>query len=164
MLSRASVTGKGTCSSHLNKARLSFSARAVATAAHLRAGGATRARASRGPEQNKSHSVPSAMDRRRSHASTASGSKKETCGSGSGERFWQVLPSRAEQALEDIGCEGSADFAYMFTTQDEAYGFGRQLDLSRDDSALVEAAWQIARNEASLTEEVIRSGVVQSIR
>ena len=74
------------------------------------------------------------------------------------------MPSRAKRALEDMGCDGSADFAYMFTCQDEAYGFGRQLDLSRDDSALVEAAWQIARNEASLTEEVIRSGIVQSIQ
>ena len=63
-----------------------------------------------------------------------------------------------------MGCEGSADFAYMFKNQDEAYRFGRQLELTREEAALVEAAWQIARSEASLTQEVIRSGIVQSIQ
>ena len=162
--SLASVTGKGTSSSHWTKARPLCSAQAVATAARPQGVGAILVGVSGDPVPNRLHSVPSAMDRQKSHASTASGSKKETCGSGSGERFWSVMPSRAKRALEDMGCDGSADFAYMFTCQDEAYGFGRQLDLSRDDSALVEAAWQIARNEASLTEEVIRSGIVQSIQ
>ena len=42
--------------------------------------------------------------------------------------------------------------------------FCKQLEFTREEVALVEAAWQIARSEASLTQEVIRSGIVQSIQ
>ena len=63
-------------------------------------------------------------------------------------RFWQLMPSKAAQRLQEMFVDDAVDFTSLFTERADLVSFGKQLHLQWEDMETLEAAWNVARHDA----------------